>query len=140
MSASIRGHQGQIKLFQDGSVTNVVDVTSVDTNQDSDFQRTEYVGRSLPEGDQAIKGWSGSMELEVKDASVDDIIDALVTGNLNGIGASDFSFVSTENYSDGSSRSYVYFDVQLKMSKRQAGLSQKITKRLDWQASGRQAL
>lgn len=137
---SIRGHKGQIKIFENGQLSNIVDITSADVNQDSTFKRTMYVGRPLPEGDQSLEGWSGSMSLEVKDASVDEFIDALVTANLNGIGVSDYSVVTTEEYSDGTRKSYVYFDMQFKMSKSQSGLSDKITKKLDFQASGRQAL
>lgn len=140
MSASIRGHQGQFKLFQDGSLTNIVDITKVSISQDSSFSRTFYVGKAVPEGDQSIEGWSGSLDLEVKDASVDDFIDALVTNNLNGIGVSDYTMISTENYADGSTKSYVYYDCQFKMSKDQGGLNEKITKKIDFQASGRQAL
>jgi hypothetical protein len=140
MSASIRGHQGQFKIFQDGSLANIIDITKVSIAQDSSFMRTFYVGRPVPEGDQAVEGWSGSVDLEVKDAAVDEFIDALVTNNLNGIGVSDYTFVTTENYADGTSKSYVYFDVQWKMSKEQGGLNEKMTKKLDFQASGRQAL
>lgn len=134
---SIRGHLGQFKLFENGQLSNVVDITNVEVNQDSSFIRTNYVGRPLPEGDQAIEGWSGSVELEVKDASVDEFIDALITNNLNGIGLSDYTFLTTENYLDGTRASYVYFDCQFKMSKRQGGLTEKVTKRLEFQASGR---
>jgi len=137
---SIRGHKGQFKVFENGNPVNIVDITSVEVNQDSSFQRTFYVGRPLPEGDQTIEGWSGSIECEVKDAAVDEFIDALVTNNLNGIGVSDYSFVTVEEFGDGTRASYVYFDVQWKMSKRQGGLTEKMTKRLDFQASGRQRL
>jgi hypothetical protein len=140
MPASIRGHQGQFKLFENGALVNIVHLTSVDCNQDSSFQRTYYVGAAQPEGDQSIEGWSGSVECEVKDAEVDTFIDALVANNLNGIGVSDYTFMTTENYPDGSTRSYVYYDVQWKMSRRQSGLNEKVTKRLEFQASGRQAL
>lgn len=134
---SIRGHQGQFKLFENGSLKNIVDITSVSVTQDSSFQRTFYVGRPAPEGDQTIEGWSGSIQLEVKDSEVDDLIDALITNNLNGIGVSDYTFLTTENYGDGTRRSYVYFDVQWKMSKNQGGLTEKMTKTLEFQASGR---
>lgn len=137
MSASIRGHQGQIKFFQDGALLAIVNLTDVDINQDSTFMRSNYVGAPEPEGDQAVDGWSGSCDAEVKDSSIDDLIDALVTNNLNGIGVSDYSMVSTELYADGTSRSYVYYDMQFKMSRKQRGLQDKITKRLDFQASGR---
>lgn len=140
MNPSIRGHQGQFKVFENGDLRNIVNLTNVEVNQDSTFSRSNYVGQPTPEGDQSIEGWSGSIEAEVKDASIDDFIDALVTNNLNGIGVSDYTFITTENYSDGSTRSYVYFDVQWKMSRRQAGQTEKITKRLEFQASGRQAL
>lgn len=137
MSASIRGHQGQFKIFENGALTNIIDITSVEVNQDSDFIRTEYVGRSIPEGDQSIKGWSGSLDLEVKDDSVDLVIDALITNNLNGIGVSDYIFVSTEQFANGQVASWVYGDIQWRMSKRQSGLSEKMTKRLEFQAGFR---
>lgn len=140
MSASIRGHQGQFKIFENGSLANIVDITSVDVNQDSSFSRTFYVGKPVGEGDQAIEGWSGSLELQVKDAEVDKFIDALITNNLNGIGVSDYTFVTTENYADGKVASYVYYDVQFKMSRKQSGLNEKMTKRLEFQAAGRQAI
>ncbi len=140
MAASIRGHLGQFKIFENGALANIVNITSVDITQDATFSRSNYVGKSEPEGDQACDGWSGSLEAEVKDAEVDSFIDALVTNNLNGIGVSDYSFVTTELYSDGTSRSYVYYDAQFKMSRKQEGLQSKITKRLEFQASGRKAL
>ncbi len=115
MSASLRGHQGQFKIFQDGALQDIVNLTNVSISQDSTFSRAQYVGQPLPEGDQSIDGWSGSVDAEVKDAAIDEFIDALVTNNLNGIGVSDYTFITTENYADGRSKSYVYFDVQFKM-------------------------
>lgn len=138
--SSIKGHSGQFRIFQDGALSNIVDITSVELNQDSEFMRTHYVGNPIPEGDQSVNGWSGSLELEVKDSSVDDFIDALVTNNLNGIGVSDYTFIETESYADGTVKSWVHLDCQFKMSKRNPGGNQKMTKRLDFQSSGRQAL
>lgn len=137
MAASIRGHSGQFKIFENGALSNIVDITKVTIQQDSTLSRTFYVGKQVGEGDQSMEGWSGSIDLEVKDASVDKFIDALVNANLNGIGVSDYTFVTTENYPDGRTQSYVYFDVQWKMSRDQGGLNEKITKKLDFQASGR---
>ena len=139
-NASIRGHQGLFRVFENGALANIVNLTSVEVNQDSTFSRSFYVGNSVGEGDQSIEGFSGSVEAEVKDASIDEFIDALITNNLNGIGVSDYSFVVTENYADGSSKSYAYFDVQWKLSRRQSGLTEKVTKRLEFQAAGRVGL
>jgi hypothetical protein len=139
-NASIRGHQGAFRVFENAALVNIVNLTSVEINQDSSFSRSFYVGNAIGEGDQAIEGWSGSVEAEVKDASIDEFIDALVTNNLNGIGVSDYTFISTENYPDGTSKSYAYFGVQWKMSKRQSGLNEKMTKRLEFQADGRISL
>jgi len=134
---SIRGHKGQFKIFENGELSNIVDITSVSVSQDSSFSRTYYVGRPVGEGDQSMDGWSGSVELEVKDDSVDSFIDALTTNNLNGIGVSDYTFLSAEEYGNGKISSYVYYDVQWKMSKKQSGLTEKMTKTLEFQASGR---
>jgi hypothetical protein len=140
MSASIRGHNGQIKFFKNGGDLGIVNLTKVSIQQDSSFMRSFYVGAPVPEGDQAFEGWSGSVDAEVKDAVLDEMIDALVTDNLNGIGVGDYTFVHTENYANGTTKSYVYFDCQFKMSKDQGGLNEKMTKKLDFQASGRLAL
>lgn len=140
MSASIRGHQGQIRLFKDGALLNIVDITRFEVNQDSTFSRTHYVGRPVPEGDQSIEGWSGTIDLEVKDDAVDSFIDDLVNANLNGIGVPDCTLILTENYPDGRLSSYVYFDAQFKMSKTNPGGTEKVTKRLEFQCSGRQQL
>lgn len=134
---SIRGHKGQFKIFENGQLSNIVDITSVSVALDSSFSRSFYVGRPVGEGDQSIEGWSGSIELEVKDDSVDAFIDALITNNLNGIGVSDYTFLSSEEYGNGTISSYVYYDVQWKMSKNQSGLTEKMTKTLEFQASGR---
>jgi hypothetical protein len=137
MSASIRGHQGQIKLLKNGALVKIVNLTNVSINQDSTFSRSFYVGAPVPEGDQTIEGWSGSMDAEVKDDEMDLFIDALVNENLAGVGISDYVFVSSEQYPDGSVASYTYFDCQWKLSKTQGGLNTKTTKKLDFQASGR---
>ena len=137
VTTTIRGHQGSFRYFQDG-VQQVLDtITSVSVNQDSNFIRSYFVGAPIPEGDQSIEGWSGQIDAEVRDDSMDIFIDALITNNLNGIGVSDYTFISTEEYADGRTASYVYFDCQFKMSKNQSGLNEKMTKRLDFQASGR---
>jgi len=137
MVASIRGHQAHFKLFENGAERTITTITRASVNQDSSFSRAFYVGNAIGEGDQSIEGWSGQIEMEVKDAGIEDFIDALVTNNLNGIGVSDYTFITTEYYPDGTYSSYVYFDCQFKMSKDQAGMNDKVTKRLDFQASGR---
>lgn len=137
MNPSIRGHQGSFRMFENGELKNVAHLTSVEVNQDSTFSRSNYVGDPIPQGDQSIEGWSGTAEMEVKDDEVEQFIDALISNNLNGIGISDYTFVVTDNYSNGSSASYAYFDVQWKLSRRQSGQNEKITKRLEFQASGR---
>ncbi len=138
MSASIRGHQGVIKVFKNNQEqADIVNITRAEVNQDSTFMRSFYVGQQTPEGDQSIEGWSGNMDLEVKDASVDEFIDALITDNLNGIGVADYAIVMTEYYPNGTSQSHYYADCQFKMSKTQPAMTEKVTKRLEFQCSRR---
>lgn len=140
MGASLRGHQGRFEAYENGTRQIWDSITKVTINQDSTFSRSEYVGNPVPEGDQSMQGWSGQIESEVKDPSFDEFIDALVNNNLNGIGVSQYFFITTENYSDGTTASWVYVDVQWKLSKDQGGLSDKMTKRLDFQAAARTRL
>lgn len=140
MSASIRGHQGKFEIYENGALVKIVNIKKASVSQESTFMKSYYVGNSVPEGDQAIEGWSGSLELEVKDDAVDSFIDNLITNNLNGIGVSDYTLVLTELYADGQQSAYVYSDCQFKMSKDQAGLNEKMSKKLDFQAMFRQKL
>jgi len=137
MPASIRGHQTRFEVYQDGGPQTFDTITNVSINQDSSFQRTFYVGRPIPEGDQTIEGWSGSFDMEVKDDKVERFLDALITNNLNGIGVSDYTFIDTELYPDGTSATYVYFDCQFSLTKTKPGLNEKVTKSVNFQASGR---
>lgn len=134
---SIRGHQGLFKIFKDGAVSDILHLTSVTINQDSTFSRSFYVGNAIPESDQTMEGWSGSVEMEVKSAGAEEFIDGLVNDNLNGIGIADYTFLVTENYADGTTSSYVYTDCVWKYSRKAGGLNEKITKTLEFQASSR---
>ncbi len=135
---SIRGHQGTFKLYKDGSLVDVKTVTNVSVSQDTSMSRSFYVGNSIAESDQTQEGWSGSFEMEVKDALMEDFFDALIQDNLNGLGVSDYTFLVTENYPDGTSRSYVYIDCVFKYSRQASGLNEKIKKSVEFQSSYRQ--
>lgn len=137
MVASIRGHQATFKMLQDGKEVVIDTITNVSVNQDSSMSRSFYIGKAIGEGDQSIEGWSGSFDMEVKDDVAETFIDALINANLNGIGVSDYTFITTENYPNGTSASYVYFDCQFSLSKTQSGLNEKVTKTMNFQASGR---
>ena len=134
---SMRGHQGRIKLFSNGQEAGIVNILSADINQDTNKTRSFYVGNAQGEGDMSIEGWSGTIDTEVKDDTADALIDAIIQGNLAGIGVNEVTMVVDEFYPDGQVASYVYFGLQMSLSKRIAGLNEKITKRLDFQADGR---
>ena len=133
MSASIRGNNYRLDVLMDGQEFSIDTITNVNINQDSTFLRSNFVGSPIAEGDQTHEGWSGSMDMEVKNAVAEAIIDAVVAGVLNGVGAPQVSIVETETYNDGTTISYMYGDVQMKLSKTSPGQNAKITKRLDLQ-------
>jgi hypothetical protein len=139
-NASIRGHLTQIKIYMNSGDTKIANLKSFEANQKSTFIQSEYVGVAIPEGDQSMEGWDGSFMCEVKDPFIDDFIDALITNNLAGIGVADYSLTDTENYTDGTVRSYVYSDMQFKLKKKVGGLKEKTTKGLDFQAGSRNKL
>lgn len=135
MSSSIRGHQTSVKVFKNGAPVLLIPILKFNVNQESSFSRSYYVGQPFGEGDQSQEGWSGSLDMEVKGPEVDRFIDAIITGRLNGIGVDEVTIVDTEFYPDGTSSTYLYADIQMKMSKSQGGLNEKVTKKLDWAAS-----
>lgn len=134
---TIRGHQAQIKFFKDGNIVGIVDLTRFEANQDANFMRSKFIGNPIPQGDVAYQGFTGSADLEVRDSIAEELIDALIEQNLGGVGVSDHSISVQEFYDDGSTKSWVYFDVQYRLTASYPNLEEKVTKRLEWQASGR---
>lgn len=137
---TIRGHQAKFTLLRDGAPVTIDSIQRVSMNQDSSFSRQFFVGNPIPEGDQSFEGWSGSLDMQVRDGIVDEFIDALVANNLAGINISDYNLIITELYTDGTQKSYAYDDCQFRMSRDQGGLTEKVSKRLDFQAAVRIAL
>ena len=134
---TIRGHQAYFQILENDQPVIIDSVTRVSLSQDSSFTRHNYVGAKYPEGDQTMMGWSGSIQLEVRDSTVEDFIDRLVANNVDGINVAPYAFVIIEEYSDGSVRSYGYNDCQFKYSRDAGGMDSKVTKTLDFQAAYR---
>ena len=134
---TIRGHQAFVRMYIDGQQRTIDTITRFSVSEDSSFSRQYFVGTPFAQGDQSIDGWSGNFETQVSGDQVDALVDALITPNQAGVSIPDPSIVATEQYTDGTTATYVYFDVQFRMSKDQGGLQEKVMKRLDWQASGR---
>ena len=135
--AAIKGHQTEFRILEDGNIVDIISITKFTRQQDSSFSRSYYVGEKSGRGDQTIEGWSGTIDMETLDAKAEDFIDALMAGNLNGICRKDYALTDTEYYDVGTTRTYMYNDCQIKLSKDNGGLNEKITKKMDWQASSR---
>jgi len=133
--STIRGHQAFFKVYQNGQEVVIDSITRVSISQDSSFSRHQYVGNPYPQGDQTMMGWSGNIQMEVRDDTVERFIDALIANNLSGIGVSDYTLLVIENYSDGTQARYGYSDCQFKLSRDAGGLDSKVTKSLDFQAA-----
>ena len=137
LQPTIRGHQAFFKLFRNGQQVIIDALTNVSINQEKTIEAYNYVGKAVPETDVMYMGWSGSFEIQVRDSTIEDFIDALITENLNGIGVSDCAFLCTENYPNGTTVTYVYTDCKFGIARQQGGSDSKITKTLDWRAGGR---
>ena len=132
---TLRGHQARIKIFYNNAEQVIDTIQRISIGQESSFSRQYFVGNPIPEGDQSQDGWSGTLDVQVRNPIIDDLIDVLINANQRGIAIGDYALLTTELYSDGSNRSYMYSDMQFKMNRDQGGLQEKIMKRLDFQAS-----
>ncbi len=135
--ASIRGHQTRLDLTQDGRPVVIDTITNFSMNQDANFSKSFYVGAAVPEGDTSYEGYSGTFDMEVKNAIIESFLDAMVANNLAGIGVSDYVLLDTESYPDGSTVTYAYYDGQFSLNKTSGGSNEKVTKSVSFQFSGR---
>lgn len=141
MSASIRGNSTLLKFYKNNGEVQIANVTQFSFQQNASMTQSMYVGKSLPEGDVAYTGWAGSLQCEVKDSSMDDFMDQVIAQNLSGVGIEEITILYTEFYTNGTQKSYVFSDVQLKAGSTNVGnMTAKVTKSLEFQASLRTPL
>ena len=137
LQSTIRGHQAIFKFYQDGQEVVIDSITKVDVNQDAQHSKHVYVGNPIPERDTQYLGWNGSFEMEVRNDVIEKFMDALIAGNLNGIGVSDYTFIIRELYPDGTQSSYAYTDVVFSMARTQGGMDTKVMKTINFEAGTR---
>ena len=67
---------------------------------------------------------------------MDDFMDQVIAQNLSGVGIEEITILYTEFYTNGTQKSYVFSDVQLKAGSTNVGnMTAKVTKSLEFQAS-----
>ena len=135
--ATIRGHQATFKIFQDGEEVVIDSITRVSLSEESTLSRHMYVGNATPQTDKTNMGWTGSFEMEVRDATVERLFDRIISQSKLGVGQQNYSFVIREHYTDGTVSAYVYPDCQFKIAREQSGLENKITKTIEFIAGTR---
>jgi uncharacterized protein YkvS len=134
---AIQGRDTQIRLFKNGSLTEIVEINNFNMKQDADFKRSEYLGYTDTIGDISHKGWSGDFECEVTNSKIDDLIDALIEENLNRLDIDEITIMDVENYRDGTKSGWLYYGIQLKYSKAASNRDEKVKKKIEWQADRR---
>jgi len=139
-SKAIQGKDTQIRLFRNGTLVNVVEVSNFNVKQDADFTRSSYLGNVPSIGDVNHKGWSGDFEVEVVNAAIDDLIDALITENLSRIDYEEIVIHDQENYRDGTKAAWVYYGIQMRYSKTASGRDEKVKKKIEFQADERRKI
>lgn len=135
--ATIRGHQAVFKIYKDGEEQVIDSITRVSIREESQLTRHSYVGDRNTQSDKTHMGWSGSFEMECRNALIEELLDEVITGNLNGVNRPDYTFQITEVYSDGSRSSHIYTDCVFSYGREQGGMDSKVTKSIDFQASRR---
>ena len=138
--SSIKGDRGRLKVFENGKDLQILSITGFEVTEDSQFLKSNYVGKSVPETDKTFDGYSGSIDTEVKSAVQDLLIDRINSAIKRGIGMPRIALVLSEDYPDGTSKSYIYTNVQLKLSRSQKGGTEKVTKRFEFNASDRKPI
>ncbi len=133
----ILGHQGTLRIYLNGQLTSILTITEFSVDLQSSMQQEYYVGNAIPEGWQSLPHFTGTIDMNVKDSTADTLMDAIVGAVQNGVGFPQVVLNLTENYADGTSSTYAYNDVQFKLSRRQRGGQEKVTKKFDFQAMSR---
>jgi hypothetical protein len=134
VNSPILGHSGSLKIYVNGQLSGILTISEFNVDMQSAMNQVYYAGNAIPEGYQTLPHWTGNVELLVKDSIAEKLIDAIVGAVQSGVGFPQVVMNVTENYSDGTSSTYSYSDCQFKITRRQRGGQEHVTKRLEFQA------
>ena len=137
---AIQGRDTQIRMFKNGALVKIFEISSFNVKQDADFKRSEYLGNTTAIGDISHKGWSGDFECEVVDSTLDDFIDGNIAQNLGRLDIDEVTLQDTENYRNGKKSAWVYSGVQLKYSKTASSRTDNVKKKIEFQADSRKKI
>ena len=74
-STSIRGDQGNLVVLENGSRVGVFEYTGFTYNEKQSLHESFYIGRKEPELDKSIMGYAGSLNVEIKNSTIEDLIE-----------------------------------------------------------------
>ena len=141
MSASIRGDKGHVRIIKNGEQVAWFEVTGLNSQEDTQLTESHYCGSKKPETDALMMGWSGTINGEVKNDAVEQLILEIRQARRSGVGLPQVNILYHEEYPDGAldgsnGKTFLFTDAELVYGGRNAaGAPDKITKSLNFKAS-----
>lgn len=141
MSASIRGDKSHVRIIRNGQPELIYSITGMDVTENSQTIQSYYAGQTQSETDVLMMGFSGSIQVEVKNDGIDVLIDAVRAARNSGSAVPQVTITVYEEYPDGAldgstGKGFLYTDVQLTLGgSRLGGATEKLTKSLNFTCS-----
>ena len=144
MAASIRGDKNHVRILKNGEQVAWFEITNVDSSEDSQNIESYFCGQREPETDTLMMGYSGTIQGEVKNDAVDQLIQEIRDARKSGVALPSVQLLIHEEYGDEAgtpATTFLYTDVQLTYgSHRFAGMQEKVQKTLNFKASDRRII
>lgn len=108
----ITGKDSRLTLLVAGIAQNSILITNFKSKPE--FQKVEArpLGSNTVHVDHIPDGWSGSFEVEERNATMDNIVDAYIAAKRARIPTA-LTLVQTKYYKDGSSKTHTWLNVQI---------------------------
>ena len=140
MASSVRGDKSHVRIIKNGQTVEWFEITSFDDSDESQHHKSYYVGERKPETDVFEMGYGGTINGEVKNEVIEELMQEVRIARNRGFGIPQINLQIYQRYNDGAlngqeGRTIVFTDVQFTSSGHIGGAAEKTTKTLTFTAS-----
>jgi hypothetical protein len=137
----IQGRDVTLKLFKDGRVIRGLSATKATYETDGEIRSRALIGARRPSRQAIIYGYKGTIDFDIDNGRHHEVSEFLNNSDLSGVPNVEFAIQLTENYGDGSSKTFRFTNVKLlPNSGNVGGMKEDVTGSFTWEAVDRISL
>lgn len=137
---TVRGDKSHIRILRNGVQVDWQEILSFDDAAESQHHKSHYVGKERPETDVFEMGYGGTINGEIRNDVVDQLMQEIRTARKSGVATPVVNIMVYQRYPDGAldgsaGKTVLFTDVQFTEGGHIGGAPEKTTKSLTFTAA-----